>query len=89
MTLLRTVVPAQRWGIARVKPRGWRLYFKGGWGSGPDAVENQIALLRRGDERVSVAILTQHNGSHHYARATLRGIAARLLPGLAGADTVR
>ena len=25
---------AQRWGIARVRPRGWALYFKGGWGSG-------------------------------------------------------
>ena len=34
MKLLNTVTPAQRWGIARVRPPGWRLYFKGGWGSG-------------------------------------------------------
>ena len=29
-----SIVPSQRWGIARVRPRGWALYFKGGWGSG-------------------------------------------------------
>ena len=35
MTLLRTIVPGQRWGIARARPSHWKLYFKGGWGSGP------------------------------------------------------
>jgi hypothetical protein len=88
MTLLRTVVPAQRWGIARVRPRGWTLYFKAGWGSGTGGVENQVALLRRGQQRVSIAILTQNNGSHTYGKATLRGIATRLLRGLARADAV-
>ena len=34
MRLLRSIVPSQRWGIASVRPRGWALYFKGGWGSG-------------------------------------------------------
>jgi Beta-lactamase enzyme family len=82
MHLLNTVTPTQRWGIARVKPFGWRLYFKGGWGSGTGWVDHQVALLTRGDERVSVAILTHLDGSHPYGKQTLRGIAVRLLKGL-------
>jgi beta-lactamase family protein len=82
MELLNTITPAQRWGIARVRPPGWRLYFKGGWGSGTGWVDHQVALLTRGDERVSVAILTYLDGSHPYGKETLHGIALRLLRGL-------
>jgi hypothetical protein len=82
MTLLRTIVASQRWGVARARPRGWRLYFKGGWGSGSGAVDHQVALLRRGELRVSVAIMTTGNGSHAAGTATLRGVARRLLRGL-------
>ena len=82
MKLLNTVTPAQRWGIARVRPAGWRLYFKGGWGSGTGWVDHQVALLTHGDERVSVAILTFQDGSHSYGKETLRGIAVGLLRGL-------
>ena len=38
-----------------------------------------VCLLTRGDERVSVAILTFEDGSHAYGKETLRGIAKRLL----------
>jgi hypothetical protein len=82
MRLLSSIVPAQRWGIARVRPPGWALYFKGGWGSGSGAVDHQVALLRRGERRVSVAILTTGSPSHAYGKQTLRGVAARLLRGL-------
>jgi hypothetical protein len=82
MHLLNTVTATQRWGIARVQPFGWRLYFKGGWGSGTGWVDHQVALLTRGDERVSLAILTHLDGSHAYGKETLRGIALRLLEGL-------
>ena len=82
LRLLSSIVPSQRWGIARVRPPGWALYFKGGWGSGSGAVDHQVALLRRGRRRVSVAILTTSSPSHAYAKATLRGVAARLLRGL-------
>jgi hypothetical protein len=83
MRLLASITASQRWGVARVRPPGWRLYFKGGWGSGTGWVDHQVALLTRGDERVSVAILTQFDGSHAYGKETLRGIAKRLLRGLA------
>ncbi|MBJ7330087.1 MAG: serine hydrolase [Solirubrobacteraceae bacterium] len=82
MRLLGTIVPSQRWGIARVAPPGWRLYFKGGWGSGSGAVDHQAALLVRGDRRVTLAITTTANPSHKAGKVTLRGVAARLLRGL-------
>ena len=77
--LLAAVVPAQRWGIARLRFPGWSLHFKGGWGSGTGASEHQVALLRRAGERVAVAILTTGNPSAAYGRETQRGVAARLL----------
>jgi beta-lactamase class A len=83
LRLLSSIVPSQRWGIAQVRPAGWALYFKGGWGSGTGAVDHQVALLRRGKRRLSVAILTTSSPSHDYGKQTLRGVAARLLTGLA------
>jgi beta-lactamase class A len=80
--LLRTITTSQRWGMGRVIPDGWRLYFKGGWGSGTGAVDHQVGLLRRGPYRVAVAILTVDDGTHAYGKATLRGMAKRLFKGL-------
>jgi beta-lactamase class A len=82
LRLLHSIVPAQRWGVGRVVPRGWDVHFKGGWGSGTGAVDHQVALLRRGRLRVSVAVMTTANGSHAYGKATLRGVFRRLLRGL-------
>jgi hypothetical protein len=85
MRLLRSIVPRQRWGFGRVAlPPGWQLHFKGGWGSGSGLVEHQVALLRRGGERVALAILTTGSPSHAYAKQTLRGVAERLLRKLPG-----
>jgi hypothetical protein len=83
LRLLRTITRSQRWGIGEVTPKGWTAYFKGGWGSGTGAIDNQVALLTRGGERVSVAVLTTGDGSHAYGKATLRGVFKRLLRGLA------
>jgi beta-lactamase class A len=85
LALLGSVVPEQRWGVGRVAPAGWSLYFKGGWGAGTGAVEHQVALLRRGDQRVAVAVLSLGSGSHEISRATLKGTFARALAGLAQA----
>jgi hypothetical protein len=83
MGLLEHITASQRWGIARATPPGWRLFFKGGWGSGSGLVDHQVALLTNGDQRVSIAILTYADGSHAYGKETLRGVAKRLLRGLA------
>jgi beta-lactamase class A len=80
--LLRQIVDRQRWGIGRLNLPDWHLYFKGGWGSGSGAVDHQVALLTRGDERVAVAVLTKDNGSHAAGKETLEGVFTRLLRGL-------
>jgi hypothetical protein len=82
MAALSKIVPYERWGVGEVSPPGWKLYFKGGWGSGTGLIDSQVALLRRGCSRVSVAVLTMYDGSHAYGKATLRGLFARLLRGM-------
>lgn len=80
--LLSHVVRSQRWGVGRVVPPGWKLFLKGGWGSGSGRVDHQVALLKRGPQRVALAIFTEFDPSHAYGKRTLRGVAARLLKGL-------
>ena len=82
LRLLRTIVPSQRWGVARAKPDGWTLYFKGGWGDGDGDVDHQGALLVRGRRRIALGITTLGNPSHAYGKRTLEGVARRLLRGL-------
>ena len=84
MSLLGSITPSQRWGVARVVPRGWGVYFKGGWGSGSGAVDHQVALLKKSRFRVAVAVMTTANGSHAYGKTTLRGVFRRLMRGLRG-----
>jgi Beta-lactamase enzyme family len=84
MHLLQTIIPPQRWGIARVVPAGWTLSFKGGWGAGTGAVDHQIGLLTLDGDRVAIAVLTVGNPSHAYGEATEQGVAKRLLAGLDG-----
>lgn len=79
LRLLASVVPRQRWGIARVVPSGWTIHFKGGWGSGTGLVTHQSALLRNGERRIALSVLTRWNPSHRYGTRTIQGVAARLL----------
>jgi hypothetical protein len=79
---LAHVVGWQRWGIGKVEPSGWALYFKGGWGGGTGWMDHQVALLKRNSLRMSLAVFTSFDPSHAYGKQTLRGVAARLLRGL-------
>jgi Beta-lactamase enzyme family len=82
LRLLQNIVPSQRWGMGQTIPEGWTLHFKGGWGSGTGAVDHQVGLLRRGEHRVAIAVMTVGNPSHEYGKATLEGVSRRLLRGL-------
>lgn len=82
LRLLGGIVPEQRWGVAKAVPRGWTLHFKGGWGSIDGEVSHQVGLLRRGRQRVSIAILTEAGPTHAYSEQTLEGVARRLVRGL-------
>ena len=81
--LLASIVPRQRWGIPRARPPGWLILFKGGWRPG---LLNQAALVEHGRQRIAIAVLSDGVPSHRYAKATLEGIARRLLR---GADRLR
>jgi beta-lactamase class A len=83
LRLLRTIVPSQRWGMGQTIPAGWTLHFKGGWGSGTGAVDHQVGLLRRGEDRVAIAVMTVNNPTHAYGKATLEGVSRRLLAPIA------
>jgi Beta-lactamase enzyme family len=89
LELLASIVPSQRWGIASLSYPGWQLHFKGGWGSGTGEAEHQVALLRRNDKRIALAILTTSNPSAAYGRQTQRGVAARLLRRLRPVNAAR
>jgi beta-lactamase family protein len=93
LKLLASVTRSQRWGIGQVRPKGWHLYFKSGWGLGTGWVDHQVVLLTKGDMRVSVAVLQQKIGNskaaHTYGKNSLKGLFARLLKGLDKAEVVQ
>jgi hypothetical protein len=77
--LMARIIPKQTWGIPPVAPEGWSVHFKGGWysadGAGHAWRVNQVATLRRGHRRISLAVMTDGNNSFKYGRATIRGVA--------------
>jgi beta-lactamase class A len=84
MRLLASVVPRQRWGLPPIQPRGWRIYFKGGWA--PSSAEggwriNQAATLRTKRRRLGVVVMTRQNPSKKYGTETIEGVGKRLLRG--------
>jgi hypothetical protein len=80
--LLRRIVPGQRWGVPRANPKGWRVHFKGGWTpSGGGWRVHQAALLRNGNRRIALAVLTEGGPSLGYGGSTIAGVTRRLLRG--------
>ena len=76
-SLLAGIVRSQRWGVPPASPRGWGIFFKGGWV--PPRRVNQVALLQRGRSRIAIAVFNQGTPSFRYGQETIEGVARRLL----------
>lgn len=78
--LLRSVVSSQSWGIPSIaRPRGFSVFFKGGWrGTGRGQLVHQAAFVRRRLTGFSLAVLTDGNPSMPYGIATIAGVTKRL-----------
>lgn len=79
--LLSHIVDYESWGIPAVaRPRGWRVYFKGGWRTtGRGQLVHQAARLQRPRARVAIAVLTDGDPSMGYGVETIEGVTVRLL----------
>src|SRR5687768_2846499 len=79
--LLSSIVPAQSWGIPSVaRPRGFSVFFKGGWrGTGRGRLVHQASSLRYGGTAFSLAVLTDGNPSTSYGIRTVEGVARRVM----------
>jgi hypothetical protein len=75
--LLSSIVSWQSWGIpAAARPRGWHVYFKGGWRGG---LTHQSAQLDRRKTKFALSVLTRDSPSMTYAEETIAGIARILV----------
>jgi beta-lactamase class A len=80
--MLASVTPTQRWGIPQAAPEAAAVLLKGGWRpSDAGQLVHQAAQVKTGGEVYSIAVLTDGNPSQPYGEATIRMIAAELLPG--------
>jgi beta-lactamase class A len=79
--MLASVTPTQRWGIPQAAPEEAAVLLKGGWRpSDAGQLVHQAAQVKTGGEVYSIAVLTDGNPSQPYGEATIRMIAAELLP---------
>jgi hypothetical protein len=81
--LLSHITSSQSWGIpAAARPRGWRVFFKGGWrGTARGQLVHQAARLERSRDRMAIAVLTDGNPSMGYGIQSIEGTSGRLLHG--------
>lgn len=79
--LLRTIVPSQTWGGARVaRAHGYRTLFKSGWLPRKDGwVVHQGFRVERGGCTVGIAVLTGRQRTMGVGVASIRGVVERLL----------
>jgi hypothetical protein len=79
--LLSHIVGYESWGIPAVaRPRGWDVFFKGGWrGTGRGQLVHQVAWLQRPRLRVAIAVMTDGDPTMGYGIETIEGVTARLL----------
>ena len=79
--MLRSIVSSQSWGIPSVgRPRGFSVFFKGGWrGTCRGQLVHQASFLRYRGTGFSLAVLTDANPSMCYGIDTIAGVARRIV----------
>jgi Beta-lactamase enzyme family len=79
--LLSTIAGFESWGIPAVaRPRGYAVFFKGGWrGTGLGQLVHQVARLEGHGRRFSIAVMTDGDPSMGYGIGTIQGVTGSLL----------
>jgi hypothetical protein len=79
--LLSTIAGYESWGIPAVaRPRGYTVFFKGGWrGTGLGQLVHQIGRLEGHERTFSIAVMTDGDPSMGYGIDTIQGVTAALL----------
>ncbi len=79
--LLSTIAAYESWGIPAVaRPRGYRVFFKGGWRPSPDIyLVNQIARLEGHHRTFAMAIMTDGDPDMGYGIGTIQSVTGALL----------
>ena len=79
--LLSTIAAYESWGIPAVaRPRGYEVFFKGGWRTtGLGQLVHQVARLRGDGRTFSIAVMTDGDPSMGYGIDTIEGVTASLL----------
>jgi hypothetical protein len=79
--LLSTIAGYESWGIPAVaRPRGYNVFFKGGWrGTGLGQLVHQVARLEGHDRTFSIAVMTDGDPSMGYGIDTIQGLTGALL----------
>ena len=79
--LLSHITSSQSWGIPAVaRPRGWKVFFKGGWrGTSRGQLVHQVARVKRSERQIAIAVLTDGSPSMGYGIQSIEGTAGRLL----------
>ena len=79
--LLSTIAGYESWGIPAVaRPRGYAVFFKGGWrGTSLGQLVHQVGRLEGHSRTFSLAVMTDGDPSMGYGIETIQGVTARLL----------
>ena len=79
--LLSTIAGYESWGIPAVaRPRGYNVFFKGGWrGTGLGQLVHQVGRLEGHGRTFSIAVMTDGDPSMGYGIGTIQGMTGALL----------
>jgi hypothetical protein len=79
--LLSTIAGYESWGIPAIaRPRGYRVFFKGGWrGTSLGQLVHQVGRLEGHRRTFSIAVMTDGDASMGYGIDTIQGVTAALL----------